>query len=55
VLLTFDRDRDSLLYQRGLPAPGGMVYFRFVPFSLEEPAEYLPHSWSAPTFSYSAC
>jgi predicted nuclease of predicted toxin-antitoxin system len=41
VLLTFDRDRDSLLYQRGLPAPGGMVYFRFVPFSLEEPAGYL--------------
>jgi predicted nuclease of predicted toxin-antitoxin system len=41
VLLTFDRDYGSLLYQRGLLAPGGIVYFRFVPFSLEEPAEYL--------------
>jgi predicted nuclease of predicted toxin-antitoxin system len=41
VLLTFDRDYGSLLYQRGLQAPGGIVYFRFVPFSLEEPAEYL--------------
>ena len=41
VLLTFDRDYGSLLYQRGLPAPAGLVYFRFIPFSLEEPAEYL--------------
>ncbi len=41
VLLTFDRDYGSLLYQRGLPAPGGIVYFRFVPSSLEESAEYL--------------
>lgn len=41
VLLTFDRDYGSLVYQRRLPAPGGIVYFRFVPSSLEEPAEYL--------------
>ena len=27
VLLTFDRDYGSLLYQRGLPAPGGIVYW----------------------------
>ena len=41
VLVTFDRDYGSLLYQLGLPAPTGIVYFRFVPFSLEEPAEHL--------------
>jgi predicted nuclease of predicted toxin-antitoxin system len=41
VLLTFDRDYGNLLYQRGLPPPAGIAYFRFVPSSLEEPAEYL--------------
>jgi predicted nuclease of predicted toxin-antitoxin system len=41
ILLTFDRDYGGLLYQRGLSAPGGVVYFRFVPSSLEESAEYL--------------
>jgi predicted nuclease of predicted toxin-antitoxin system len=41
ILLTFDRDYGRLLYQHGLSAPGGVVYFRFVPSSLEEPAEYL--------------
>lgn len=41
VLPTFDRDYGGLLYRRGLPAPVGIVYFRFVPFSLEEPKEYL--------------
>lgn len=30
-----------MLYQLGLQAPTGIVYFRFVPFSLEKPAEYL--------------
>ncbi len=56
VLLTFDRDYGSLLYQRGLPAPGGVEYFRFVPFSVEEPAEYLLALLErAPSFPYSAC
>ena len=41
ILLTFDRDYERLLYEHDLPAPGGMVYFRFVPSSVEEPAEYL--------------
>jgi predicted nuclease of predicted toxin-antitoxin system len=41
ILLTFDRDYGRLLYERDLPAPGGIVYFRFVPSSVEEPAEYL--------------
>lgn len=41
ILLTFDRDYGRLLYQQGAVSPGGIVYFRFVPSSLEEPAEYL--------------
>ena len=41
ILLTFDRDYGHLLYQHDLPAPGGIVYFRFVPSSVEEPAQYL--------------
>ncbi len=41
ILLTFDRDYGRLLYRRGAAAPGGILYFRFVPFSPEEPAQYL--------------
>jgi predicted nuclease of predicted toxin-antitoxin system len=41
VLITFDRDYGRLLYRQDAPAPVGIVYFRIVPFSLEEPAEYL--------------
>jgi len=41
VILTFDRDYGELLYRRGLPAPAGVLYFRFTPASPEEPAEYL--------------
>ena len=41
ILLTFDRDYGRLLYRHSLPAPGGIVYFRFVPSSPEEPAQYL--------------
>ena len=41
ILLTFDRDYGSLLYLRELQPPEGVVYFRFVPSSPEEPAEYL--------------
>ena len=40
-MLTFDRDYGRLLYQQGAAYPGGVVYFRFVPSSLEESAEYL--------------
>lgn len=38
ILLTFDRDHGRLLYRHGAPIPEGVVYFRFVPSSLEEPA-----------------
>jgi predicted nuclease of predicted toxin-antitoxin system len=41
ILLTFDRDFGSLIYQRGAPVPEGLVYFRFVPSSLEEPALFI--------------
>jgi predicted nuclease of predicted toxin-antitoxin system len=41
VLLTFDRDYGGLLYLRGSQPPEGIVYFRFAPYSPEEPAEYL--------------
>ncbi|MGI8909447.1 MAG: DUF5615 family PIN-like protein [Rubrobacteraceae bacterium] len=41
ILLTFDRDYGSLLYERGSQPPEGIVYFRFAPSSPEEPAKYL--------------
>ncbi len=41
VLITFDRDYGRLLYRQDAPIPMGVVYFRIVPLSLEEPAEYL--------------
>jgi predicted nuclease of predicted toxin-antitoxin system len=41
VLLTFDRDFGYLIFRRGVPAPVAVVYFRFVPRSPAEPAEYL--------------
>ena len=41
ILLTFDRDYGRLLYRQNAPVPEGLVYFRFVPSSLEEPAEYI--------------
>lgn len=41
VLLTFDRDHGRLLYRASVPAPEGVVYFRFDPAYPEEPAEIL--------------
>jgi len=41
VILTFDRDYGELIYRRRLPVPAGVVYFRYDPFSPEEPAEHL--------------
>src|SRR5262249_12671527 len=39
VLLTFDRDYGELIYRRGLPAPLGVVYLRFIPLDPSQPAE----------------
>lgn len=41
ILLAFDRDYGGLLYLRGVQPPEGIVYFCFVPCSLEESGEYL--------------
>jgi len=41
VLLTFDRDYGELIYRRKLPAPAGLVYFRFAPAAPEEAAQKL--------------
>ena len=53
VLLTFDRDYGSLLYERGSQPPAGIVYFRFAPSSPEEPAEYLIALLERPELSLS--
>jgi predicted nuclease of predicted toxin-antitoxin system len=41
VLITFDRDFGELVYHRGAPAPRAIVYLRFEPSDLEEPARFL--------------
>lgn len=41
VILTFDRDYGEMIYRLKLPAPAGIVYFRFNPMSPEEPADQL--------------
>jgi len=41
VILTFDRDYGELIYRIGLPAPAGVIYFRFNPLTPAEPAEHL--------------
>lgn len=40
-VLTFDRDYGELIYRLKLPVPEGVIYFRFVPSSPEEPAQLL--------------
>ena len=41
LILTFDRDYGELVYGHKRPVPGGIVYFRFLPTSPEEPAEHV--------------
>ncbi len=41
LLITFDSDHGRLIYREGGPVPVGVVYFRLVPLSVREPAEYL--------------
>ena len=36
IILTFDRDYGELIYFRRLPAPDGVVHFRFLPSTPEE-------------------
>ncbi len=41
TVLTFDRDYGELIYKLRLPAPAGVIYFRFDPIAPQEPAERL--------------
>jgi predicted nuclease of predicted toxin-antitoxin system len=41
IILTFDRDYGELIYKRRLPPPLGVVYFRIIPATPDEPAERL--------------
>jgi predicted nuclease of predicted toxin-antitoxin system len=41
ILLTFDRDFGVLVYRARVQAPSGIVLFRFVPTSPEEPSEVI--------------
>ena len=38
VIITFDRDYGELIFKIGKYRPPGVVYFRFVPETPEEPA-----------------
>ena len=42
-----------MLYRQGVPSPDGVVYFRFVSSSLEDPAEYLLTLLERPELSLS--
>ena len=41
ILLTFDRDYSGVIYERQLPPPLAIIYFRFTPSAPEEAAEML--------------
>lgn len=41
IILTFDRDYGELIYRLGMPSPRGVVYFRYVPLTPDEPAQDL--------------
>ncbi|MBC7264343.1 MAG: DUF5615 family PIN-like protein [Chloroflexi bacterium] len=41
IVFAFDRDYGEPIYRRKLPVPAGVIYFRFVPVTPEEPAERL--------------
>jgi predicted nuclease of predicted toxin-antitoxin system len=41
TILTFDRDYGELIFRHRSTGKAAVVYFRFIPVSPEEPAEYL--------------
>jgi len=41
ILLTFDRDYGEMIYRQRTYVPSGVVYFRFLPGTPEEPARIL--------------
>jgi predicted nuclease of predicted toxin-antitoxin system len=51
IILTFDRSYGELIYKRRLPPPLGIIYFRIIRATPEEPAERLLQLLTAPGFS----
>lgn len=43
IILTFDRDYGELIYRLRMPVPKGVVYFRYLPATPEEPAQDFLH------------
>ena len=41
IILTFDSDYGEMIYRLSLPAPYGIIYFRFNPQYAEEPGDIL--------------
>ncbi len=41
IILTFDRDYGELIFRHRLGRPVGVVYFRYVPQTPQEPGEHL--------------
>jgi len=41
IILTFDRDYGELIYRFKKPCPMGVIYFRYVPLTPEQPAQDL--------------
>lgn len=41
IILTFDRNYGELIYRKHLGPPAGLVYYRLVPMTPNEPAELL--------------
>jgi predicted nuclease of predicted toxin-antitoxin system len=41
IIITFDRDYGELIFKKGLPSPGGILYLRFLPAYPEEPGKVL--------------
>lgn len=43
IILTFDRDYGELIYRLRMPVPKGVIYFRYIPTTPEEPAQDVLH------------
>lgn len=41
IILTFDRDYGELIYKLRMPVPKGVIYFRYIPKTPQEPAQDL--------------
>jgi predicted nuclease of predicted toxin-antitoxin system len=52
IILTFDRDYGELIYRLSLPAPKGVIYFRFRPQDPEEPAQLLLNLFQNTTLQF---